>query len=322
VVESRPIADELRRITISRPPAGRAHPGSHLDVQVRLGERTDIRSYSIVEADRDGGELTITVMLAPQSRGGSAFMHGLEVGDTLPVTQPLQNFPLAPGAARYVLVAGGIGITAIIAMAQALKTLQADYRLVYVARSRAAMAYAEQLAEVHGDNLDLRVDDEGTPLDVGELVRSVSAGDSGRHTELYMCGPIRLMDAVRREWTAAALPPQNLRFETFGSSGWFQPEEFVVRLPELGVETTIGPNVSLLEGLTKAGVDVMYDCRKGECGLCEMQVQDVQGAIDHRDVFLSDAQKDRNTRICVCVSRVAAAGTADGTAPAVLTLSP
>ena len=87
-----------------------------------------------------------------------------------------------------------------------------------------------------------------------------------------MCGPIRLMDAVRRGWQDAGLPPANLRYETFGSSGWFEPEEFVARVPQRQVETTVRTDETLLEALTRAGVDLMYDCRKGECGLCLLDV--------------------------------------------------
>jgi vanillate O-demethylase ferredoxin subunit len=120
-----------------------------------------------------------------------------------------------------------------------------------------------------------------------------------------MCGPIRLMDAVRREWESAALPPANLRYETFGSSGWFQPEEFVVRVPQRRVETTVRTDETLLEALTRAGVDLMYDCRKGECGLCLLDVECVDGNLDHRDVFLSTAQQAGGRSVTTCVSRVA-----------------
>ena len=130
------------------------------------------------------------------------------------------------------------------------------------------MAYVVELAELHGDRLVLHVDAEGSPLDVAELV----ALGRCEQTELYMCGPIRLMDAVRRGWQDAGLPPANLRYETFGSSGWFEPEEFVVRIPQRQVETTVRTDETLLEALTRAGVDLMYDCRKGECGLCLLDV--------------------------------------------------
>jgi len=319
VVESRLVATGVRRITIERPASGRAAPGSHLDVLVPLGDGNVTRSYSIVESDHDGSRLTITVQLAAASRGGSAYMHTLEVGDELQTTQPLQNFPLRVGAPRYVLLAGGIGITAIAEMARVLARLGADYRVVYVARSREVMAYAEELSTLHGDRLVLHVDEEGSPLDVASLVAAVADDALAADTELYMCGPIRLMDAVRRAWLAAALPPTNLRYETFGNSGWFDPESFVVRLPQLGIETTVGSDTAVLDALTAAGADLMYDCRKGECGLCVVDVAAVEGRLDHRDVFLSTAQQEAGSRLCLCVSRVAAAPGAGR--PAVLELS-
>ena len=319
VVESRLVAGGVRRITVERPPSRRAEPGSHVDVRVPLGTGWATRSYSVVESSADGSRLTISVQLAAASRGGSAYMHTLVEGDELATTQPLQNFPLRIGAPRYVLLAGGIGITAIVEMARVLASLGADYRLVYAARSRGVMAYADELAEQHGDRLLLHVDDEGSPLDVEALVSSVATDPLAADVELYMCGPIRLMDAVRRAWLGAALPPTNLRYETFGNSGWFDPEPFVVRLPELGIETTVGTDTTVLDALTAAGADLMYDCRKGECGLCLVDVANVDGRLDHRDVFLSTAQQEAASRICLCVSRVASRPGAAG--PGVLELS-
>jgi len=311
VVESVPVARDVRRITVERPPSRRAAPGSHLDVRVPVGDG-DVRSYSIVDSSDDGSRLTISVLLVPQSRGGSRFMHGLAVGDEFGVTQPLQNFPLRIGAPRYVLLAGGIGITAVAAMADALRHVGADYTLVYVGRSRDRMAYLTELGELHGDRLVTHVDAQQSPLDVASLVRSTADHPLGAATELYMCGPIRLMDAVRRGWETHALPPANLRYETFGSSGWFRPEEFVVRIPQQRVETTVRTDETVLEALTRAGVDLMYDCRKGECGLCLLDVHDLDGSLDHRDVFLSPAQKAGGRAISTCVSRVACRDGATG----------
>lgn len=306
VVAATPVARDVQRITIERPARGRAAPGSHLDVRVPIGDATDVRSYSIVESDDEGSLLTISVLRVPQSRGGSAFMHSLVPGDEVQVTQPLQNFPLRIGAPRYLLLAGGIGVTAMTAMARVLRDAGADYTLVYVGRSRERMAYLDELAELHGDRLDLRVDAEQTPVDVAALVGSIGAHPLGGVTELYMCGPIRLMDAVRREWESTSLPTVNLRYETFGSSGWFQPEEFVVSIPQRQVETVVRTDETVLEALTRAGLDLIYDCRKGECGLCLLDVDAVDGVLDHRDVFLSAAQKDGGRSLSTCVSRVAA----------------
>jgi ferredoxin-NADP reductase len=308
VVAAEQVASGVRRITIERPPHGRAEPGSHLDVRVRIGDATDTRSYSVVESDDRGGLLTISVLRTAQSRGGSAFMHGLAVGDGLEVTQPLQNFPLRVGAPRYVLLAGGIGVTALVGMARVLATLGADYTFVYVGRSRDRMAYLDELSRAHGDRLVSRVDAEGTPLDVPALLGSVAEHPLAAGTELYMCGPIRLMDAVRREWESLGQPAANLRFETFGNSGWHQPEPFTVRIPQLRVETTVGADETMLEALARAGAELMYDCRKGECGLCVVDVGDVEGTVDHRDVFFSEAQKSSGRSVCVCVSRVVGGG--------------
>jgi ferredoxin-NADP reductase len=318
VVVATPVAQGVQRIMIERPAGGRASPGSHVDVRVRVGDGTDVRSYSVVESDDDGALLTISVLKVPQSRGGSLFMHGLSPGDRLEVTQPLEQFPLRMGAPRYVLLAGGIGVTAVAGMARVLRDVGADYTFVYVGRSRSRMAYLDQLTDLHGERLAVHVDDEQTPLDVAGLVTAVDRHPLRGVTELYMCGPIRLMDAVRREWELASLPAVNLRFETFGSSGWFQPQEFVVSLPQRAIETTVRTDETILEALTRTGVDLMYDCRKGECGLCVLSVEGVDGVLDHRDVFLSARQKAEGRSISTCVSRVAA-GT-EGVAPPRLSL--
>jgi vanillate O-demethylase ferredoxin subunit len=119
-----------------------------------------------------------------------------------------------------------------------------------------------------------------------------------------------MLDAIKAAWARAGRRPAELRFETFGSSGRFAPEAFRVHIPRLGLETTVPSDVSMLEALEACGADMMYDCRRGECGLCQVKVLDVSGAIDHRDVFLSDAQHEKNDRLQSCVSRVVSPRTA------------
>src|ERR671926_1518543 len=281
-----------------------APPGSHIDIGVYVNGRADVRSYSVVGMSGYGNELMLGVQLARQSRGGSAFMHALRRGQEVSITQPLQNFPLNYGKPGYVLAAGGIGVTALVAMGKALKARGADYRFVYGARSRGLMAFLDELAAEHGDRLDLRIDDEGGSLDVAELVAGVPDGG-----ELYVCGPNPMLDAKQAAWARAGRRPADLRFETFGSSGRFAPESFTVRIPRLGLETLVPHDVSMLEALEACGADMMFDCRRGECGLCEVRVLDVDGAIDHRDVFFSDAQHRRGDRMCTCVSRAVSSRT-------------
>jgi vanillate O-demethylase ferredoxin subunit len=112
------------------------------------------------------------------------------------------------------------------------------------------------------------------------------------------------MDAVRRAWSESELEYTNLRYETFGASGWFDPEEFIVRIPAQNIEVLVGKDRSMLEALELAGVDMLSDCRKGECGLCEVRVSTLNGKIDHRDVFYSERQKAADEKISCCVSRI------------------
>ena len=322
VVAISDVAAGIRRIELEPSAPKHAEPGSHIDLMATIDGGQEKRSYSIVESKDLGKTLVISVFKAPVSRGGSVYMHSLKPGDTLRVTQPLQNFPLRVGAERYVLLAGGIGITAIMNMAAVLRNVKADYTLVYAGRTRAAMAYLQDLQEIHGARLQVHVDDEGSSLDVNALVGGIDPG-----TELYMCGPIRLMDAVRRSWTERELALPDLRYETFGNSGWYDPEEFVVRIPRLGIEAKVGQGRSMLEALEDAGVDMMFDCRKGECGLCEVRILNLDGgAVDHRDVFYSERQQHAAEKMCCCVSRAVSSPTGSRTdanssvTPAVVTI--
>jgi len=305
VLDACPVADNVKQIVLEpEQPGPPAAPGSHIDIGVYVNGRADVRSYSVVGMGAYGSELILGVQLARQSRGGSAFMHTLRRGQQVLITQPLQNFPLNYGRHAYVLAAGGIGITALVAMGQALKNRAANYRFVYGARSRSLMAFVDDLVTEHGDRLKLRIDDEDTSLDVEQLVADVPAGG-----ELYVCGPTPMLDAIKQAWAKAARRPSDLRFETFGSSGRFAPEPFRVRIPRLGLETVVPHDVSMLDALEACGADMMYDCRRGECGLCQVKVLEVDGVIDHRDVFLSDAQHKAGDRLQCCVSRVVSAHT-------------
>ncbi|KII00222.1 flavodoxin [Streptomonospora alba] len=318
VVEVADAADGVRRIVLEPEHPEHAAPGTHIDVETGSGARR-VRSYSVVRSEDSGRRLTLSVQLSPDSRGGSAAMHRLQVGDELTVTGPLQNFPLAVGATRYVLVAGGIGVTALVAMATALRRRGADYEVVLAGRSRAVMAYLDDLVAEHGGRVRVHVDEEGTSLAVDDLVAGIARTPAAASTELYMCGPIGLMDAIARSWAEYDLPATNLRFETFGSSGRHPAEEFLVHLPQLDREIAVAPDTSILDALEAAGVDTLSDCRKGECGLCLAKVVGATGTIDHRDVFLSEPQKERSSSLCLCVSRAVAV---DGgpARPAVLSL--
>lgn len=300
VVESEEIAEGIRRIVLAPERPVPARPGEHVDVVVTLGEgRSDERSYSIAGASEGGERIALSVFRTPASRGGSAYMHTLRAGDRIRITRPLQDFPLRVGAPGYALVAGGVGITAIRGMASLLRRLGADYTLHYVGHSRERMAYLDELAAEHGERLVPHITEESGRMDVDGLLATVPAT-----AELYMCGPIRLMEAIRRGWERSDRDITALRYETFGNSGWFEAEAFEVEVPQYGVTVEVQPSESMLEALERAGVDMMFDCRRGECGLCEVRILSLDGAVDHRDVFYSERQKAPNSKMCCCVSRV------------------
>ena len=116
------------------------------------------------------------------------------------------------------------------------------------------------------------------------------------------------MDAAREAWQRSGRPDAGLRFETFGNSGTRPAEAFWVELPRHGLRFEVPAGRNLLDMLEEHGVQALSDCRRGECGLCAMDIVSVQGAVDHRDVFFSAAQKQANERLCACVSRVCGGG--------------
>jgi vanillate O-demethylase ferredoxin subunit len=198
------------------------------------------------------------------------------------------------------LVAGGIGITPIYGMASALADRDAPFRMVYGGSSRQNMAFADELQARLGDRLVLFAADEGQRID---LAREISAlPDDG---ELYVCGPIAMLEAAKEAWAAAGRPISRLRYEVFGDSGAFVEAPFQVEVAHRNVLVEVSPNQSLLEALIGAGIDMVYDCQRGECGLCAVDVLTVEAEIDHRDVFFSPEQKRDGKRMCACVSRMA-----------------
>ncbi|MDB5545211.1 MAG: oxidoreductase [Hyphomicrobiales bacterium] len=295
----RDVSRDIREFTIVPESGARPYaPGSHLNVGVIIDGQPDHRSYSLVGTG-DGSCYRIAVRRHDDSRGGSRYMWTLREGARLSVTDPHNLFTLEFGRPEYLLLAGGIGVTPLIAMAAALNRSHANWRMIYAAKSRADAAFLDELAALHSERIETRFSDEGHRLDLAAEIAKLAHG-----AQLYLCGPLRLLDAARAQWSAAGRPQADLRFETFASGGLYAPELFRVKIPRLGIDLDVPPDRSMLDVLESAGIEVMADCRRGECGLCALDVIAVDGEIDHRDVFLSDHEKQNNEKICTCVSRV------------------
>jgi ferredoxin-NADP reductase len=299
VIATRDLTPDIREFLL-RPDhfAGAPYPvGSHIDVGVTIAGLPATRSYSLVgEATPDG--YRIAVRRAADSRGGSRYMWSLAPGARLDITLPASLFSIDWSRPIYCLIAGGIGITPIIGAAEALARRNAPFTLHYAVRSRLDAAYLDRLAAVLGDRLVVHSGDENRRLDLDAAFAALPAD-----AMTLFCGPMRMLDAARHAWEAAGRPPADLRYETFGSSGLLPTEAFRVRLRDAGVEFVIPSDRSMLDVLNEAGHEVISDCRRGECGVCAIDVVGVEGEIDHRDVFFSDHQKQANRKICACVSR-------------------
>jgi vanillate O-demethylase ferredoxin subunit len=293
VIGLRDLTPDIREIEIA--PEGALEPaasGAHLKIALTLDGRPDTRSYSIVETTARG--YRIAVKRLPQSRGGSAYMHGLAIGARLEIAGPSNHFGLQPGRPQYLLVAGGIGITPIFAHARALSRMGASFRVVYGARRREDLAYAEAIG-----GLETFIGEEGRRIDLAAEIAKLSPDG-----EAYVCGPIPMLEEAKREWRAAGRPMDMLRFETFGASGAWPTTAFRMKIPRLGRDVFVPAGKSMLQALEDAGVAMIFDCRKGECGLCALPVLEVDGVIDHRDVFFSEEEKAKGDRVCTCVSRI------------------
>jgi vanillate O-demethylase ferredoxin subunit len=275
-----------------------ASPGSHINVTVMIRGRPDVRSYSIVGPCADG-VYRIAVKRLSDTKGGSAYMWGLRPGARIKLSPPANHFNLTFGGSEYLLLAGGIGVTPIFTHALALAERHARFRMLYACRSRHDLALADQLAARLGERLELFVSEEGRRVDIAaEIARLDPRG------ELYVCGPIGMLEAAKRCWRESGRPADRLRFETFGNSGVYPSVSFVVQIPRLRKEIAVGVKQTMLDALEAAGVGMIFDCLRGECGLCALPILEVDGVVDHRDVFFSEAEKAQSMKLCTCVSRV------------------
>jgi ferredoxin-NADP reductase len=299
----RDVTPTVREITLKPEQGALPHqPGGHLQMQVLVSQgttsRPHTRSYSLI-GQPDAEFYRIAVKRLDEGRGGSKAMWQLAVGDRLRISEPQNHFPIDLAAPAYLLVAGGIGVTPIVGMAQLLAQRGASVRMLFGARSEAELAYFESLKAVLNDDLKTAIAEKGEFIDFDVEIAKLPP-----KALMYICGPVPMLDAARKAWAKAVRPLADLRYETFGSSGRFAPQAFRVKIPRHNLDIIVPADHGLLDELEMAGVQAMYDCRRGECGLCAMDVLSVDGEIDHRDVFLSDEEKAGNKRICVCVSRV------------------
>jgi vanillate monooxygenase ferredoxin subunit len=298
-------AEDIRSYEFADPRKG-ALPaftaGSHLDVHLPNGL---VRQYSLCNDPRESHRYVVAVLREPGGRGGSACMHdAVREGDDVTITVPRNHFPLHENAERHLLIAGGIGITPILAMARRLAALGADYTVHYCTRSPEKTAFRAALTEEPFAGHVRFHHDGGDPtkgLDVRALLADVEAG-----THVYCCGPIGLMHAVTE--ASAHWPLGTVHFEFFATDPSVAEEPkagFEVEIASTGAVYQVPPDKTILEVLRDRGHDIDSSCEEGLCGTCIVDVLD--GEPDHRDLVLDDEEKQSNKLITVCCSRAKSA---------------
>ncbi len=277
--------------------------GAHIDVH--LGEGL-VRQYSLCNAPHERQRYLIGVLRDPASRGGSQAMHErVQTGSVLHISAPKNLFALAD-AGPSLLLAGGIGVTPILAMAEALAAQGAPFAMHYCARSPERTAFRARIAAAaFAPQVQFHYDsgDAAQKLDLAALLAQLD-----RRTHIYLCGPAGFIEYVKATASAHDWPTAQLHLEYFGMSaapdaGGDQP--FDVKLASSGKVYTIPADSTVLRVLSDAGVFIPASCEQGVCGTCLTRVLD--GVPEHRDLYLDESEQASNQQFTPCCSRAKSA---------------
>ncbi|MGP4016567.1 PDR/VanB family oxidoreductase [Saccharopolyspora sp. 5N708] len=289
------VADGVVRLTL-RHPDGQAlpawTPGAHLDLL--FGDDL-VRQYSLCGDPGDCSTLQVAVLREAAGRGGSQYVHDqLVEGNRVRIRGPRNHFRFEK-AKRYLFIAGGIGITPLVPMIAEAAAAGDDWRLVYGGRSRASMAFRDQLEAAHPDRVEIHPQDERGLLDLPALLANPEDG-----TAIYCCGPEPLLAAVEEH--CARWPAGSLHVERFAP----KPVEgtndsFEIELAQTGRVLTVPADRSILEVIEGSGLAVLSSCQEGTCGTCETTV--LSGTPDHRDSILTADEQEAGDTMMICVSR-------------------
>lgn len=279
--------------------------GAHLALPVLLPDGSEsLRHYSISSAPGDRQRYEIAVLREDNGRGGSRFAHeAWAIGTVLHGAPPTNQFALNPGARHSVLIAGGIGITPLRAMALDLNNQGLSFELHHAARSRKEAAYADQLTAALGDRYRLYPPGTEDRTHFEQLV--AAARVPGVH--VYVCGPAAMIDALREQAHQIGVPPEQFHSERF-TAPTNQPvgAPLEVHLKRSGRVVQVSAQESILEAVEKAGIAVPSSCRIGICRTCAVRV--ISGEPDHRDEVLSATERENDGLMCLCVSRARTPG--------------
>jgi vanillate O-demethylase ferredoxin subunit len=272
--------------------------GAHIDVYIAPGL---IRQYSLCNAPSERDRYRVAVLLEPQSRGGSSGMHEkIQVGDLVRISHPKNHFELTL-ANHSLLLAGGIGVTPILSMAHTLHVMGKEFEMHYCGRSADRMAFLSEIGDSAFVNHVKIHTDDGLPelkFDADGILANPSVD-----THLYVCGPSGFMDYVLATARRHGWSENQLHREYFAGVDTKQASDatFEVRIASSGKIFQIPADKSVIDVLTSNGVDIPFSCESGVCGTCLTGL--LEGIPDHRDTYLTDAEREVNNQFTPCCSR-------------------
>lgn len=273
--------------------------GAHIDVEVKPGL---VRQYSLCNDPAESHRYLIGVLRDQASRGGSVGMHtGVDEGALINISTPKNHFALAHEAGRSLLLAGGIGVTPILCMAERLSATGANFEMHYCTRSKDRTAFLGRIRNsAFADRVHFHFDD-GAPDRKADLAALLATPDVDTH--LYVCGPGGFLDAVVSTAKRSGWAEGNIHFEYFSApvDASAQSAAFEVQIASSGRVIPVAADRSVLLALADAGIELPYSCEQGVCGTCLTRV--IDGTPDHRDAYLTDAEKAKNDQFLPCCSR-------------------
>ncbi|MDB5937667.1 MAG: ferredoxin, partial [Polaromonas sp.] len=273
--------------------------GSHVDVHLPGGLT---RPYSLCNPPGESHRYLIGVLRDPSSRGGSQAMHDqVQEGQQLQISAPANHFALAHDAKRHLLLAGGIGITPILCMAERLANTGADFEMHYCTRSLDRTAFHQRIAASNfAPKVQFHFDDgaAGQKLDIPALLNGPAGG-----VHLYVCGPKGFMDAVLNTARAQGWPEDRLHYEFFAGAVTASSTDasFEVQIASSGQIVVVPRDKTVVQALAEAGVEVQMSCEQGVCGTCLTRV--IEGIPDHKDLYLTPEEQAANDQFTPCCSR-------------------
>ena len=286
-------------VNVENKPLPAFSAGSHIDVHLPNGLT---RQYSLCNDPSEGHRYLIGVLNDPGSRGGSRAMHdSVNEGDVLQISAPRNHFPLAHEAVHSVLLAGGIGVTPILCMAERLAVTGASFEMHYCTRSPERTAFRERIAKSSFSNrVSFHFDDgpEGQKLRLDEVLSPMRPG-----VHLFVCGPKGFMDWVLERARAIGWPSPRLHYEFFGAEVEKSDTDadFSVKLASSGKVIVVPKDMTVVQALSAVGIEIATSCEQGVCGTCLTRV--LEGEPDHRDMYLTEEEQAANDQFTPCCSR-------------------